>query len=231
MTSPLPCAGTGCSLHGRCTGSGSCACFGNFAGALCDEEVCDSGFGTACEPCVEGVFSETCTAACGLLSTCSEQGRCNPWGRCDCFEGWGSGSCKTCAADTFSYACDRGCSLLGGCSGHGRCLGDSTCECYAGWSGASCDSKDDCELGFAGVDCAACSKDQYASTCSEPCSMLASCSGHGRCGKHGGCVCYQGFMGEDCAECAEAGFSGLSLRRGGHSEVEKKDRKRECRSV
>ena len=186
-----------CSGNGRCLPSGECECYEGFTGASCDRRECGSGYGSpSCETCEESTFSGACDAGCSLLGSCSGNGRCLPSGECECYSGFASATCETCAEGTFSEACDLGCSLLGeagrGCSGHGRCLGDSTCLCYEGFTGASCDVRIECQnAGYSGIGCTACRKDAFASTCTERCSLIKGCHGHGRCDGDGACICYE----------------------------------------
>jgi len=60
-------------------------------------------------------------------------------------------------------------------------------------------SEIECPSGFLGVGCRPCGEDLYSSECSEPCEMMTTCSGHGRCvGSTGQCNCFNGWSGEFC---------------------------------
>ena len=52
-----------------------------------------------------------------------------------------------------------------------------------------------------------CEEDAYGVDCKQPCVAKTTCSNNGRCrGLTGGCICDEGFVGDNCsitvAECA-----------------------------
>jgi len=197
------CSLLGCSSAGRCTPSGECECYEGFTGADCSRRVCDDGHsGTDCGACQAGRFGQGCDDACDLIGACSGHGKCTGLGGCECYAGYVGSACErdesVCAEGLFSENCTEACSLLGACSGHGRCLGSGACECHAGFNGSACQDS-------TAAAPEVCGEGLFSDRCQTACSLLGTCSGHGRCAPSGSCECYPGYAGASCDrhECEE----------------------------
>eukprot|EP00961_Rhodomonas_salina_P165431 2228817-Rhodomonas_salina.2 len=71
----------------------------------------------------------------------------------------------------------------------------------------------DCDGGFGGPDCEACTVDSFTGQCNVTCDRYETCSGNGRClGRTGKCVCDDEenatFYGADCSRICPVGFGG-----------------------
>ncbi|CAM9494096.1 unnamed protein product [Scytosiphon promiscuus] len=88
-------------------------------------------------------------------NSCSRRGDCNPFGRCDCWDGWGGADCseRTCSAGLAwsdrATATDTAHGLVE-CSNRGKCdRVTGRCKCMSGFSGAACE-RANCPRGCSG---------------------------------------------------------------------------------
>ncbi len=196
-------AGLYCNNNGTCedeSGTARCRCDKGYSGKDCSE--CSAGYHMEDQQqCVE---DDTCQA-----NSCNAHGTCDDslgYVYCSCDLGYTSANCENCATgyqdNDEDGVCSPNCANASvNCYNHGQCLDDSgqaVCEC---------------DTGYAGGDCRGCDS-QYQDndgdgTCEQSCALVQLyCSGHGQCSDVSGtalCVCYDGFGGDDCSECA-AGY-------------------------
>ncbi|CAJ1458165.1 unnamed protein product, partial [Effrenium voratum] len=131
---------TECHQQCTCTSPGTHFCReGRTGDGLC---VCHSGWGgDNCELCAEGFFpapstaSPSCTTFCSDWSTCGGHGTCNPFGICQCDQGWAGRNCDHCEENWYPLgACDVYCTPEETCSHHGVCSSYGLCLCEDGWT-------------------------------------------------------------------------------------------------
>ncbi|KAI6646521.1 N-acetylglucosamine-1-phosphodiester alpha-N-acetylglucosaminidase-like [Oopsacas minuta] len=110
--------------------------------------------------------------------TCGEHGSCETGGTCVCDDGWIGELCEnTCPIHFYGTNCNRVC----WCSTHGTCHPETgVCICSPGYEGNKCQDE--------------CSEGKYGDKCLEECV----CSGNSSCHHVMGCLCNDGWEGEDC---------------------------------
>ena len=205
--------GAGCSGDETCSGHGRC--------------LDDGDGGTLCE-CVAGWQGAACAAR--ASATCANGSSCAAEGPGQCSSGVTGERCGVCAGGMAGADCAVPCSTAMNCSGHGRCIEASdegaVCSCVHGWEGATCsvqtqravcaddegcggagrgrcvDGRCNCSQGYSGERCDVCADQWAGGQCETACSVMETCSGHGRCVEDGGgsptCLCVEGWGGASC---------------------------------
>ena len=201
-----------CGAHATCTYAPSdppkfvgCACDEGFAGAQC-ERCAEGFFGEDCEACAPGTaFADgTCVALCrtGTLD-CGPHGACVDAASgpaCVCTGGYTGDACDTCATGLQDNDGDGTCRPACVPDGCGR----GSCDDTSGEVVCTCDE------GYAGSDCSACAEgfqdDDGDLFCAPTCATAELACVHGSCDDASGspgCVCDEGYAGDDCSACAE----------------------------
>merc|ERR1719160_1338300 len=151
---------------------------------------------------------------------CSQNGKCNEDGTCNCFPGYsgkacqnfcplscnGQGECVNGACLCLAGFAGVDCSVSICCSGHGDCNVPDVCICDRGWSGASCgipmpcvdpdcSGHGKCDSGFC-----ECEPGWEGNICeNSPVECNPMCSSHGSCDRSAGsCTCQAGWGGDSC---------------------------------
>jgi hypothetical protein len=170
-------------IHGECvtdpTGAGAdagtmCRCEPRYRGELCD--ACATGYtGGDCTVCAEGYFGSIADPSVCYPDPCVGD-PCN-----------GNGTCRTVS--------DR------------RGADVAECTCAPNYTGEYCD---ECAEGYEGDDCERCENGYVFddAICVVNGCIDVFCTVHGFCADRDGdgtgqCVCYGGYAGDDCGDCAE----------------------------
>jgi len=219
-----------CNGHGSCESSSGkpvCQCHQGWVGLACDMPTCPedcNGNGVCmmgkcvCDKAWHGPSCalRRCPDDCSGVGYCFE-------GVCQCSAGFGGPNCAKVMpvgqrlavklhraqplnapvkVDTFvETASLRGMQpplCPGNCSNRGVCNDRGNCECLAGYSGQACQSYCPNECSHQG-DCIEGACLCFAGFVGEDCSVSACCSGHGSCDEPDVCECEEGWGGQDCS--------------------------------
>ncbi|CAM9299639.1 unnamed protein product [Hapterophycus canaliculatus] len=88
-------------------------------------------------------------------NSCNRRGDCNPFGRCDCWDGWDGADCSERTCSTGLAWSDRATGTdtahgISECSNRGECdRASGRCKCMSGFSGAACE-RTNCPRGCSG---------------------------------------------------------------------------------
>ena len=184
------CSGNGiCDGIGTSRGDGTCNCFENYTGTLCQYK---NYYQVNIQKC---------------LNSCYNNGRClsdlnNESMYCDCNYGFSGDYCQNCQIGYYGQNCSK-------------CINNhklenywgkycDKCECVNGNcnSGFNGTGECKCNMGWTGINCDTCLKDHYG----ENCNICKDCN-NGICDDTkkgtGKCICKLGYQGETCQECSK----------------------------
>lgn len=183
----LICSGNGvCNGKGTVFGDGSCNCFGNYTGNLCQ---------------YNGILVNITFCK----NSCNQNGNCLLYDNqysCNCYDNYTETNCNDCRVGYVKnqinkcVRCEKGSNYFGeycqkcNCQ-NGLCddgiIGNGTCLCNKGFYGIGCNK---CKNNYYGINCTKCSDCNNKGICID-----------GKLG-NGKCICDFGYTGENCDECS-----------------------------
>ena len=214
---------TMCSGHGRCMGRGGCECFPDWVGQDCSYPKClDSSLLVVdmlslkqieTNVVVEWEHSFLQSPAYAIEMQVMGSNHLFPSSTFTCNQDVGrcTSTLNISIREFFAHDLPSDCPLdasltVGTIKCHGR-------ECMVKTSLAAAEYSEQqnslswCPEGFAPSNgsCVPCDIDLYRVECAKQCTVIDTCSGHGRCrGRSGHCNCYPGWQGPSCNETVAA---------------------------